>query len=261
MELYEGVSGARVHAAFYRPGSVNHLLDPVMRKNIIDFSGNFFSFLSTLSGLLNDSVVWKKRLINTGTLGWAVARSYGLTGVMLRSTGIKKDVRTSKRSTYGSYIWGGLSSFVATNGDSFDRYNLRMAEMHESTLLVHKLLTLPVAGGDRHSGRYKIFYGNQNNRVLAETKVSMEHLIRHFKVWSEGELLESGHSIQTVESPKGELTVTVFANGTAKAEKCKVKSPAYNNLQLLNKLSRGLFLTDLVTLIGTIDIVFGEIDR
>lgn len=181
MEIYESVSGARVHAAFYRPGEVNYLIDPAVRRGILEFSINFFPFLDTMSGLLNDNVVWKKRLVNTGTLGWAIARSYGLTGVMLRSTGIKKDIRVAKRSTYGSYIWGGLSSFVATNGDSFDRYNLRMAEMHESALFIHKLLTLPTANYRKVGNKYKIFYGSPNNRVLAENKVSMEHLIRHFK--------------------------------------------------------------------------------
>jgi NADH-quinone oxidoreductase subunit D len=110
------------------------------------------------------------------------ARSYGLTGVMLRSTGLKKDVRSSKRTTYGSYIWAGMSSYVTTNGDSLDRYNLRMAEMMESTNIVFRVLSRLSPNRKMSNTKYKIFYGNSNNRNIAEGKISMEHLIRHFKI-------------------------------------------------------------------------------
>lgn len=261
MEFYEAVSGARVHAAYYRPGIVNYAIDPEVKEDIITYLFSFFNFLNNMSDLLTNNIIWKKRLINVGTIDYFKARTYGLTGVLLRSTGAKKDTRTSKRTTYGSYIWAGLSSFVTTNGDCYDRYNLRMAEMHESAGLVYKILSRMCPHRKMHNSKYKIFYGNSHNRNLGEGKISMEHLIRHFKIWSEGEEVSKGHAIQTVESPKGELSVTLFSNGSSKAERCKIKSPAYNNLQLLNTIAKGTFLTDLVTLIGTIDIVFGEIDR
>lgn len=261
MEFYEAVSGARVHAAFYRPKIVNYTIDPKIKNKILEFTSRFFAFVNNMAELLTNNIIWKKRLINVGTIDYFKARSYGLTGVMLRSTGAKKDVRAAKRTTYGSYIWAGMSSYVSHNGDSYDRYNLRMSELYESSNIIYRVLSKMSPYRKMSNSKYKIFYGNSNNRNIGEGRISMEHLIRHFKIWSEGEPVVRGHSMQTVESPKGELTVTLVSNGSSKAERCKIKSPAYNNLQLLNTLAKGTFLSDLVTLIGTIDIVFGEIDR
>lgn len=191
--------------------------------------------------------------MNVGTYSLREVQSYGLSGVMARCTGIKRDIRFSKLTTYGSYIHTRGRSYVTTNGDSLDRYLLRMQEMFESLLIVLQTLEPKHKPTD-----ISPWFGFTKKK---KTELSMEGTIQHFKKWSLGVVPETGMTTQYVESPKGEFGVTLLSNGTNRPYRCKIRSPAYNHIQFLPKLVRNKQLADLITIIGTIDIVFGEIDR
>jgi NADH:ubiquinone oxidoreductase subunit D len=273
MEFYERVSGARMHAAFYRPNEVNlQSISYFLLEDIVDFSRNCFTSLNEMHNVLTYSKIWKQRLVNIGTYSYKTCIEYGLTGVMARCTGIKRDLRLDRMETYGNYYYLNFRSFVGQNGDSYDRFLIRMNEMTESL----NIMTQIVSKLTRFKKKNKIDKKNKinphfllkylypkswNQHNYKSEYVSMEQLINHFKYWSEGFKVPTGWTYRAVESPKGEFGVSLIANNTNIPYKCKVRSPAYHHLQVLPKLAKGHFLADLVTLMGTIDIVFGEIDR
>lgn len=190
------------------------------------------------------------------------AIDYGLTGVMLRSTGVKRDIRLDVSETYANYFYLNFRSYYSSNGDSYDRYLLRMSEMFESLYMIGQLLRkLSIQKKTKINKAELLNYHNFSEYSFITNFTSMEQTIRHFKYWSEGFKLNGGSVYACVESPKGEFGATLMANGTNKPYRCKVRSPAYHHLQILPKLVKGHMLADLVTLMGTIDIVFGEIDR
>ena len=281
MEFYERVSGARMHAAFYRPNETNlFAISPFLLEDIIEFSRNFFTVLNEMHNVLTFNKIWKQRLIGIGTYQVSTCLDYGLTGVMSRCVGIKRDLRLNKLETYASYYNLNFRSYIGQHGDSYDRFLIRMNEMSESINIISQVINkLSLFNSVSHLNKYKTPNINSKLQILPHfllnfTKKnqwlsynyknqynSMESLIKHFKFWSEGFVVDSNIVYKGIESPKGEFGVTLISNNSEKPYKCKVRSPAYHHLQLLPKIAKGHFLADLATLIGTIDIVFGEIDR
>ena len=274
MEFYERVSGARMHAAFYRPNEVNlHSISAFLLEDILDFSKNCFATLNEIHNTLTYNKIWKQRLVNVGSYSYETCINYGLTGVMARSTGIKRDVRLDKLETYANYYYLNFRGFIGQNGDSYDRFLIRMNEMTESlnimNQVIHKLIKYkkPKKNIKRNSDinphqilKY-LYPKSWNQHNYKSEYISMEQLINHFKYWSEGFPVKSGWTYRAVESPKGEFGVSIVSDNTNIPYRCKVRSPAYHNTQVLPRLAKGHFLADLITLIGTIDIVFGEVDR
>lgn len=273
MEFYERVSGARMHAAFYRPNEVNlKSISSFLLEDILDFTKNCFITLNEIHNTLTYNKIWKQRLINIGTYSYEMCINYGLTGVMARSTGIKRDLRLDKLETYANYYYLNFRSFTGKNGDSYDRFLIRMNEMTESlnliTQIIYKLLKHKVKSKSKLKKKFNpsqilkyIDIKSSNNNNYKNKYTSMEQLIKHFKYWSEGFNVPNGWTYKAVESPKGEFGVSLISDGTNIPYKCKIRSPAYHHLQVLPIITKGHFLADLVTLMGTIDIVFGEIDR
>ena len=268
MEFYERVSGARMHAAFYRPNEASvEALNSFLIEDIAEFLKNCYTTLSEIHNSLTYNKLWKQRLVNIGVYSYKNVLDYGLTGVMSRSVGIKRDLRLSKLETYSNYYYLNFRSFVGNHGDSYDRFLIRMNEMAESLNICNQII---IKIKDKNSYLDEDTDFNFNKHQLSEyinydeknsSYNNMEELIHHFKGWSDGFSLKSNWTYQSIESPKGEFGVSIISDNTQKPYRCKIRSPSYQNLQALPKISKGHFLADLVTLIGTIDIVFGEVDR
>lgn len=269
MEFYERVSGARMHAAFYRPNVINTIgASPILMQDILEFSRNFFTVLNEMHNVLTYNKIWKQRLVNIGTISNSICYDYSLTGVLSRSVGIKRDLRMNKLESYANYYHLNFRGYTGTHGDCYDRFLIRMNEMSESLNIINQLInkiskhtTLKKKTINTHEVMKYILPSEFNRTNNKNSYNSMENLIHHFKHWSEGFNVASGITYQAVESPKGEFGVTLVSDGSSKPYKCKVRSPAYYHLQVLPKLAKGHFLADLVALVGTIDVVFGEIDR
>lgn len=275
MEFYERVSGARMHAAFYRPNEAN--LDSIssfLIEDILNFTRNCFITLNEMHNILTFNKIWKHRLVNIGIINYQTCFDYGLTGVMSRSVGIKRDLRLSKLETYSNYYFLNFRSFLGQHGDSYDRFLIRMNEMAESLNIINQVIFKIIKHKKLNSTKVHKYtnisphsivkYTNPNfwnNHNIKNSYNSMEDLIKHFKHWSEGDKIKSNWTYQSVESPKGEFGVSLISNNTNIPYRCKVRSPAYHNMHVLPQISKGHFLADLVALIGTIDVVFGEVDR
>ena len=253
MEFYERMSGARMHTALYRPAIKNRVISFSLINDILEFCSNCLNTLNEMHNVLTFNKIWKIRLKNIGTYDLNSALNYSLTGIMARSVGLKKDLRLNKYTTYNNYFYLNFNSFVSTNGDCFDRFLLRFYEMIESLNIINQTLI-------KYNKIYNKYYFDLISNINNEQN-SMEDMISHFKYWSEGIILNKNSIFQSVESPKGEFSVYLISDGTNKPYRCKIRSPSYFNLQFIKYLSKNIFLADLVTLIGTIDIVFGEIDR
>ena len=283
MEFYERVSGARMHAAFYRPNEVNlHSISTFLLEDILEFVKNCFISLNEMHNVLTYNKIWKQRLVNIGTYSYKTCWDYGLTGVMARCTGLKRDIRLDKMETYANYYYLNFRSFTGQKGDSYDRFLIRMNEMSESLNIINQVIgniikynspeilkkktdketiTKNLSNVNPHTILKYLTPKTWNQHNFKSEYSSMEQLINHFKYWSEGFPVSKGWTYQAVESPKGEFGVSIVSDGTNKPYKCKVRSPAYHHMQLMYAVSKGHMLADLVTLMGTIDIVFGEIDR
>lgn len=265
MEFYERVSGARMHAAFYRPNEINtQFISKVLLEDILEFNNNCLITLSEMHNILTYNKIWKQRLVNIGSLSYKTCLDFGLTGVMARSAGIKRDLRLDFFETYANYYYLNFRTYTGQAGDSFDRYLIRMNEMSESINIVSQIIFKLVSKkNDINPLALNSFLNKKNTMSTAYKNEynSMESLIKHFKFWSEGFKITGNLTYQAIEAPKGELGVTLISDGTNNPYKCKVRSPAYHSLQVLPKLAKGHLLADLSALIGTIDIVFGEIDR
>lgn len=276
MEFYERVSGARFHAAFYRPNEVNlAAVSPFLIEDIVEFIRNCFTTLSEIHNSLTYNKLWKQRLVNVGTYSHKTALDFGLTGVMSRCVGIKRDIRLSKMETYANYYYLNFRSFLGQHGDSYDRFLIRMNEMSESLNICNQVISRIKTNTQKFSttspintkrsvvsNKHEILnYLQLGRRQPTNSYSSMEELIKHFKYWSDGIVVQPNWTYQSLESPKGEFGVSMVSDGSNKPYRCKVRSPSYQNLQALPQIAKGHFLADLVTLVGTIDIVFGEIDR
>lgn len=256
LEFYERVSGARMHAAYIRPGGVNQDLPFGCENDILIFIKQFSARLDEIEELLSANRIWRQRLLNVGIVTKSLSLEYGFSGVMLRSTGVLWDLRIMQ--PYEIYSQLEFKIPTGLNGDCYDRYLIRVYEMRESiNLIVQCLMSL---------ARYQNYpVKNFNNKYVlpprALMKFSMESLIHHFKLCTEGYSLPQSSNYSVVEAPKGELGVLLISNGTNKPYRCKVKSPGFFHLQGLNAMAKNHLLADLVAIIGTQDIVFGEIDR
>ena len=263
MEFYERASGARMHAAFHRPtNQFLYSLDYNFLVDVLYFIKNCYTTLNEMHNVLTYNKIWKQRLINIGTISLQDCTAYGLSGVLTRSVGLKRDIRLSKSESYSGYNLFNFRSYIGINGDTYDRYLIRMLEMGESLTLMNSVTTYLLSNFD--------IYRNLNNvnSILNLPKKndfnaynSMEDLISHFIRWHNGFNVITNTNSIFIESPKGEFGVTLVSNNSAIPHRCKIRSPSYHNLQFLPKLCKGHFLADLAALIGTIDIVFGEIDR
>lgn len=264
MEFYERVSGARMHAAFHKPlPYFNFSLDKQLLTDILFFVKGCFVTLNEMHNVLTYNKIWKQRLVNIGVLSYEDCRNYGLTGVMARSTGVLRDLRLAKENSYSGYNKIALKSYCGHNGDSYDRFLIRMMEMGESLSIITAVSTkLLSTYFHNNSFTYtplifnKTFYKTKHNPYT-----SMEDLINHFIFWHSGVVVAKNTTVSYIESPKGEFGVILTSDDTSKPLNCKIRSPSYFNLQALPKLAKGHYLGDLAALIGTIDIVFGEIDR
>ena len=253
MEFYERVSGARMHSAYIRPGGVSADIPLGLIDDIYLFISQFNLRLSEIEELLTGNRIWKERLVDIGTMSSKAAIDWGFSGVMLRGSGLAWDLR--KTSPCEIYSEINFDIPVGFNGDCFDRYLVRIEEMRQSLKIIEQSLSL-LSEGPIKSNDLKYIPSNR-----AEMKLSMEAVIHHFKLFSEGLIIPAGETYTATEAPKGEFGVYLLSNNTDKPFRCKIKAPGFGHLQALNHMSKGHMIADVVTIIGTQDIVFGEVDR
>jgi NADH dehydrogenase (ubiquinone) Fe-S protein 2 len=253
MEFYERVSGARMHAAYIRPGGVIMDLPVGILDDVYQFSNQFNGRLDEIEEMLTGNRIWKERLVDIGIVNAKKAVDWGFSGVMLRASGLPWDLR--KTQPYEIYSEIDFSIPVGNRGDCYDRYLIRIEEMRQSLNIIQQTLKLMPEGPIKDTS-YKL-----NPPSRTEMKTSMEAVIHHFKMYTEGVVLPSGETYTATEAPKGEFGVYLVSNNTDKPYRCKIKAPGFGHLQALNEMSKGHMIADVVTIIGTQDIVFGEIDR
>ena len=280
MDAYEAVSGARMHAAYYRPGGVYRDLPDQMPQyrtskvrnesaikdmnqarqgSVLDFleafTNRFPGCVDEYETLLTDNRIWKQRLVGIGVVDPDRAKALGFTGAMLRGSGVAWDLR--KKQPYEVYDLVDFDIPVGRNGDSYDRYLVRVAEMRESNKIIKQCIEwLRNHPGPVISGNRKVAPPSRVNM-----KSNMEDLIHHFKLFTEGMHVPPGEVYAAVEHPKGEFGVFIVSDGANKPFRVKLRAPGFAHLQALDEMSRGHMIADVVTIIGTQDIVFGEIDR
>jgi NADH-quinone oxidoreductase subunit D len=279
-DAYEAVSGARMHAAYYRPGGVARDLPdsmPQLRKSKVrsqssvdrvnsnrqgtlldfleDFTKRFPAYVDEYETLLTDNRIWKQRLVDIGIVTPERAKSWGFTGPMLRGSGIAWDLR--KNQPYEVYEKMAFDIPIGKNGDSYDRYLVRIAEMRESC----KIMEQCIAWLQKNPGPIITDDRKVAPPTREDMKTNMEALIHHFKLFSEGMHIPPSEAYAAVEHPKGEFGIYMISDGANKPYRLKIRAPGFTHLQSLDEMSRGHMLADVVTIIGTQDIVFGEIDR
>ena len=253
LEFYERASGARFHSAYIRPGGVHQDIPAGMDEDIFVFAENFTQYIDDVDALLTDNRIWKQRLVDIGVVTAAQAMDWGFSGPMLRGSGIAWDLRKSQ--PYEVYDQLDFDIPIGKNGDCYDRYLVRMEEMRQSLRLIKQCLE-KMPKGPVTSDDPKIVPPRR-----AVMKQSMEALINHFKLYSEGYHVPAGETYTAVEAPKGEFGVYLISDGTNKPYRCRIHAPGFAHLQALDFMTRGHMLADVVAVIGTMDIVFGEIDR
>lgn len=279
-DMYEAVSGARMHAAYYRPGGVYRDLPEQMPRyaksairsegsvkrlnenrsgSLLDFIENFSNRfpanVDEYNNLLTDNRIWKQRLVGIGVVTPERALQMGFTGPMLRGSGIEWDLR--KKQPYEVYDKLDFDIPVGVNGDSYDRYLVRMEEMRQSNRIIAQCVKwLRANPGPVMSDNHKVA---PPSRV--DMKTNMEELIHHFKLFTEGIHVPAGEAYAAVEHPKGEFGIYLISDGANKPYRLKIRAPGFAHLAAMDEMSRGHMIADAVTIIGTQDIVFGEIDR
>ena len=251
MEIYERVSGARMHAAFIKPGGFSYDLSADILVDIRMFTVAFVDCLASIEDMLTNNRIWKERLIDVGLITYQDALSWGLSGVLLRSTGLCWDLR--KNLPYDAYSKLSFDIPIGIKGDCYDRYLLRLEEMYQSTRIIYQCL-------DFLEINLHAVTMNVNNKIMSN-KSSMEDLIDHFKCSTGVLQLKIGDTYTATEAPKGEFGIYLIGNSTEIPYRCKIKAPGFGHLQYLNDMCKGHLLADVVTIIGTQDIVFGEVDR
>ncbi|MCY3877335.1 MAG: NADH-quinone oxidoreductase subunit D [Rhodobacteraceae bacterium] len=254
MVFYERACGARLHAAYFRPGGVHQDLPEDLLDDIFDWSGDFPSVLDDIEELLTENRIFKQRNVDIGIVTRQDALDWGFSGVMVRGSGMAWDLRRSQ--PYECYEEFDFRIPVGHNGDCYDRYLCRMAEMRESTGIVRAAIE-KLAGepGDI------LARGKLSPPTREDMKTSMEALIHHFKLYTEGFHVPAGEVYAAVEAPKGEFGVYLVADGTNRPYKAKIRAPGYLHLQAMDHMAKGHQLADVAAIIGTMDVVFGEIDR
>jgi len=253
LEFYERVSGARMHAAYIRPGGVSQDMPLGLSEDIYQFAQHFPKRLDEIEEMLTGNRIWKQRLVDIGIVTADEALAWGFTGVMLRGSGVSWDLR--KNEPYEIYDQLEFDIPVGTNGDSYDRYMIRVAEMRESVrLIVQCLNNMP-------EGPIKVDDAKVDAPSRSDMKTSMEALIHHFKFFTENITVPEGETYTATEAPKGEFGVYLVSTGNNRPYRCKIRAPGFFHLQGLDFMTRGHMIADVVTVIGTQDIVFGEVDR
>ena len=253
MEFYERVSGARFHAAYIRPGGVAQDLPQGLCDDLHKFRQTFASRIDEMEEMLTNNRIWKQRLVDIGTVTADEAIQWGFSGVMLRGSGVAWDLR--KTQPYDVYSDLQFDIPVGTQGDCYDRYLIRIEEMRQSLKLIAECLNkLP-------QGPIKVDDRKITPPSKSHVKESMESLIHHFKLYTEGFVVPASETYTAVEAPKGEFGVYLVSNGTNKPYRCKIRAPGFVHLQALDFMAKKHLLADVVTIIGTQDIVFGEVDR
>ncbi len=253
MEFYEAVSGARMHANYFRFGGVNRDLPAGLEERIAAWCDQFEPFMDDLETLLTENRIFKQRTVDIGVVTSEQALAWGFSGPMLRASGIAWDLR--KAQPYEVYDRMDFDIPIGRHGDCYDRYLVRMQEMRESLKIIRQCLEQMPEGPVRIPN-HKVTPPSRH-----EMKRSMEALIHHFKLYTEGIHVPAGEVYVATENPKGEFGVYLVADGTNKPYRCKIRSPAYVHLQALEMMCKGHQLADTVAIIGSLDIVFGEIDR
>jgi NADH-quinone oxidoreductase subunit D len=256
MIFYERACGARLHSAYFRPGGVHQDLPPELLDDIEKWSEAFPSFMSDLDGLLTENRIFKQRNVDIGVVTEEDALKWGYSGVMVRGSGMAWDLRRSQ--PYECYDEFDFKIPIGKNGDCYDRYLCRMAEMTESNKIIAqavKKLREPGNQGD------VLTRGKVAPPKRGEMKRSMEALIHHFKLYTEGFHVPAGEVYAAVEAPKGEFGVYLVADGTNKPYRAKLRAPGFLHLQSIDWMAKGHMLADVAAIIGTMDIVFGEVDR
>ncbi len=255
MIFYERACGARLHANYFRPGGVHQDLPQKLVDDIDAWAERFPPVLDDMANLLTENRIFRQRNVDIGIVTEQTALEYAMTGVMLRSSGLAWDLRRAQ--PYECYDEFDFEIPVGKNGDCFDRYLMRMAEMRESI----KIIRQAVVKLNECRGEDVLARGKLTPPKRAEMKTSMEALIHHFKLYTEGFHVPAGETYAAVEAPKGEFGVYLIADGTNRPYKVKIRAPGYTHLAAMDHLGRGHQLADIAALIGTMDVVFGEIDR
>jgi NADH dehydrogenase (ubiquinone) Fe-S protein 2 len=253
MEFYERVSGARMHAAYFRPGGVTQDIPAGLLQDIYLFIDQFASRIDEIEEMLTNNRIWKQRLVNIGVVTAKEAMAWGFSGVMLRGSGVPWDLRQAQ--PYEVYDQMKFDIPTGLRGDCYDRYLIRVEEMRQSLRIIsqaiNKIPNGPIKMDDR-----KITPPSRTHM-----KESMESLIHHFKLYTDGVVIPKGETYSCVEAPKGEFGVYLVSDGTNRPYRCKIKAPGFAHLQGVDFMSKNHMLADVVTIIGTQDIVFGEVDR
>src|SRR6476660_4331852 len=280
MDVYEAVSGARMHAAYYRPGGVYRDLPDRMphyvptkyhNESVIrdlnksregsvldfieDFTNRFPGYVDEYETLLTDNRIWKQRTVGIGVIPPEQALAWGMTGPMLRGSGVEWDLR--KKQPYAKYSEVDFDIPVGTNGDCYDRYLVRVAEMRQCARIIEQCVAwLKANPGPVMLDNFKVAPPSRE-----EMKDDMEALIHHFKLFSEGYCVPAGETYCAVEAPKGEFGCYLVSDGANKPFRMHVRAPGFAHLSSMDEVVKGHMLADVVAMIGTYDVVFGEIDR
>lgn len=253
MVFYERACGARMHANYFRPGGVHQDLPEKLIQDIYDWCDPFLTVCDEIEGLITDNRIFKQRNVDIGVVDKKTILDWGFSGVMVRGSGIAWDLRKSQ--PYEIYDELDFDIPIGKNGDCYDRYLCRMDEMRESVKIIKQCIKMMPAGPVLPENSK--FAPPRRN----EMKATMEGLIHHFKLYTEGFKVPAGEAYACVEAPKGEFGVYLVSDGTNKPYKAKIRAPGYPHLAALEHLSKGHLLADVSAIIGTLDIVFGEIDR
>jgi NADH dehydrogenase (ubiquinone) Fe-S protein 2 len=252
-EFYERVSGARMHAAYFRIGGVSLDFSFGIVNDLYIFCQQFASRLDELEELLTNNRIWQQRLIQVGVVKKQNALAWSFSGVMLRACGLVWDLR--KNYPYEIYNLLNFKVPVGSKGDSYDRYLIRLEEMRQSIFIIYQCLNL-LPEGNIKSDDKKI-----NTPKRKDFKQNMESLIHHFKLYTNGFLVSPGMIYNGIETPKGEFGVFLVSSGKTQVYRCKIKPSGFVHLQGINYIAKNHLLADVVTIVGTLDIVFGEVDR
>ena len=253
MEFHEAASGARLHANYFRPGGVAKDLPAGLTDRIAAWAETFPKFLDDLEHLLTGNRIWRQRTVDIGVFSAEQALAWGFSGPPLRASGVPWDLRRSQ--PYDKYAEVDFQVPVGRNGDCFDRYLVRLAEARESVKIIKQALA------KMRPGPVKVQDRKFSPPTRGEMKRSMEALIHHFKLYTEGYHVPAGETYTTVESPKGEFGVYLVSDGTNKPYRCKIRSTGFAFLQAVDVMSKRHMLADVCAIIGSLDVVFGEIDR
>jgi NADH-quinone oxidoreductase subunit D len=257
MVFYERASGARLHANYFRVGGVRQDLPPELVQDISDWCDHFPKVLDDIEGLITDNRIFKQRNVDIGVVTKDQALAWGFSGVMVRGSGAAWDLRKSQ--PYECYAEMDFDIPIGKNGDCYDRYCIRMEEMRQSVRIMKQCIAKLRAP----DGQGPVVV--EDNKIApprrSEMKRSMEALIHHFKLYTEGVHVPAGEVYAAVEAPKGEFGVYLVADGSNKPYKCKIRAPGFAHLQAMDHICKGHLLADVSAILGSLDIVFGEVDR